>query len=238
MANFDPLGVVCRGSETQLQVSENLNYLIERFKGSKGLKGFICDIVYITFLIIAGLVSNLSYVYRNISVPWNLDIRIIEWWCPPPPSPPPLQSLIIKVKKKVKMQVIVWYKVLKNHQPTLHFAPWSLDLYIRVPFHLHWDGEHTVLQPFRHIKLIVHIAISVQVLIHTWVKWRAFEGKAPCQRTQHRNNRHNTERREAWYFSENPETNHCQAVFEITWQTATLAKAPRSDHCALSLSAN
>ena len=66
MANFDPLGVVCRGSETQLRVSENLNYLIERFKGSKGLKGFICDIVYITFLIIAGLVSNLSYVFYQM----------------------------------------------------------------------------------------------------------------------------------------------------------------------------
>ena len=33
------------------------------------------------------------------------------------------------------------------------------DLFIRVPFQLH--GEHTVLQPFRRIELIVHIVISV-----------------------------------------------------------------------------
>ena len=41
----------------------------------------------------------------------------------------------------------------------LHFNPWSLDLLIRVPFQLH--GEHTVLQPFRRIELIVHMATSV-----------------------------------------------------------------------------
>ena len=31
--NSHPLGVVGRGSETQLQVGENLNYSIWRFKG-------------------------------------------------------------------------------------------------------------------------------------------------------------------------------------------------------------
>ena len=39
------------------------------------------------------------------------------------------------------------------------FTPWSLDLFIRVPSQLH--EEHTVLQPFRRIKLIIHIAIYV-----------------------------------------------------------------------------
>ena len=48
---------------------------------------------------------------------------------------------------------------LKTYHPTLHLTPWSLDLFIRVPFQLH--GEHAVLQPFRHIELIIHIAISV-----------------------------------------------------------------------------
>ena len=33
MSDFQPLEVVCRGSETQLQVGENLNDLIQRFKG-------------------------------------------------------------------------------------------------------------------------------------------------------------------------------------------------------------
>ena len=35
MSNFHPLEVVDRGSETQLQVGENLSYLIQRFKGQR-----------------------------------------------------------------------------------------------------------------------------------------------------------------------------------------------------------
>ena len=56
---------------------------------------------------------------------------------------------------KVKVQVYS----LKTYHPVLHFTPWSLDLLIRVPYYLH--GEHTVLQPFRRIELIVHIGISI-----------------------------------------------------------------------------
>ena len=48
---------------------------------------------------------------------------------------------------------------LKTYHRTLHFTPWSLDLLIHVPFQL--PGEHTVLQPFQRIELIVHIVISV-----------------------------------------------------------------------------
>ena len=48
---------------------------------------------------------------------------------------------------------------LKTYHRTLHFTPWSLDLFIHVPYEL--PGEHTVLQPFWRIELIVHIAISV-----------------------------------------------------------------------------
>ena len=40
-----------------------------------------------------------------------------------------------------------------------HFTPWSLDLIICLPFQLY--REHTVLQSFRRIKLIIHIAISL-----------------------------------------------------------------------------
>ena len=32
MSNFHPLDVVCRGSETQLQVGENSNHITQRFK--------------------------------------------------------------------------------------------------------------------------------------------------------------------------------------------------------------
>ena len=48
---------------------------------------------------------------------------------------------------------------LKTYHRTLHFTPWSLDLFIHVPFQP--PGEHTVLQPFRRIELTVHIAIFV-----------------------------------------------------------------------------
>ena len=53
---------------------------------------------------------------------------------------------------------------LKTYHRTLHFTLWSLDLFIHVPFQL--SGEYTVLQPFRRIKLIVHIAISVLSVTH------------------------------------------------------------------------
>ena len=57
------------------------------------------------------------------------------------------------------MQVYSRTSSLKTYHPSLHLTPWSLDPFIRVPFQLH--GEHTVLQPFRRIELIVHISISV-----------------------------------------------------------------------------
>ena len=60
---------------------------------------------------------------------------------------------------KVKVQVYSLISSLKTYHPTLHFTPWSLDLFIREPFQFHW--EHTVLQAFRRIELIAHIAISV-----------------------------------------------------------------------------
>ena len=61
--------------------------------------------------------------------------------------------------KKVKVQVYSLISSLKTYQLTSHISPWSLDLFIRVASELH--GEHTVLQPFRRIELIIHIAISV-----------------------------------------------------------------------------
>ena len=39
------------------------------------------------------------------------------------------------------------------------FTPWSLDLFIHVPFQL--PGAHTVLHRFQRIEFIVHIVISV-----------------------------------------------------------------------------
>ena len=64
-------------------------------------------------------------------------------------------SFFIKQQQK-RCRYIVWYQVF---HPTFYiFTPWLLDQFIRVPYQLH--GEHTVLQPVRRNKLIIHIAIS------------------------------------------------------------------------------
>ena len=60
---------------------------------------------------------------------------------------------------KVKVQVYSLISRLKTYLPTLHLTPWSLDMFICVSFQL--QGEHTVLQLFPRIELIIHIAISV-----------------------------------------------------------------------------
>ena len=70
-----------------------------------------------------------------------------------------VQISFLNLKVKIKVQVYSLISSLKTYHPTLHLTLWSLDLFIRVPFQLH--GEHTVLQPFQRIELIVHIAISV-----------------------------------------------------------------------------
>ena len=52
------------------------------------------------------------------------------------------------------------YSVLSSISSVFYiFTPWSLDLFSHVPSQLH--GEHTVLQPFLRIELIIHISISV-----------------------------------------------------------------------------
>ena len=59
----------------------------------------------------------------------------------------------------MNVYIISLISSLKTCHPTLHFTPCLLNLFICVPFQLH--GEHTVLQPFRRIKPIVHITVSV-----------------------------------------------------------------------------
>ena len=79
------------------------------------------------------------------------------------------------------MQVYSLISSLKTYHPTLHLTPWSLDLFIRVPFQLH--GEHTVLQAFRRIKHLCPTRYSFSP-----ESSEAFEGEVPCPRTQHLNN--------------------------------------------------
>ena len=98
--------------------------------------------------------------------------------------------------------------------------PWSLDLFVYVPFQLpFWSIHH--LQSFRRYELITHIAISVLPGTHLhFESSEACEGKVPCPRTQHRNNvpilkeeKHDISLKILH-----------QVGFETTWQTVTLAK--------------
>ena len=67
-------------------------------------------------------------------------------------------QIILQIHLYFKVQVYSLISSLKTYHHTLHLTPWSLDLFIRVPFQLH--EEHTILQPLRRIVFIVHIAIS------------------------------------------------------------------------------
>ena len=77
---------------------------------------------------------------------------------------------------------------LKTYHRTLHFTPWSLDLFIRVPSRL--PGEHTVLQPFRRIELIVYTHCHLCPTRYSFSpeSSEAFEGEVSCPRTHHLNN--------------------------------------------------
>ena len=60
----------------------------------------------------------------------------------------------------VKVQVYSLISSLKTYHPTFTFHPLVTGPVHSMPFQLH--GEHTALQPFRRIKLIVRITVSVQ----------------------------------------------------------------------------
>ena len=76
---------------------------------------------------------------------------------------------------------------------------WSLNRFIRVSFQLH--GEHTVLQPCRHIQFIEHISLSVLPGTHSHLS-QAKHVRVPCPRTQTPNQCHNVERGETLFLSE------------------------------------
>ena len=120
---------------------------------------------------------------------------------------------------------------LKTYHRTLHLTPWALDLLIRVPFQL--PGEHTVLQPFRLIQLIVHIVISVLLCPTHFHLSQVKHLRVKCLAQGHTIlTMSKVERGEILYFSENP------APSGIRNRTAgsNIGRAPRSNHCAMSLS--
>ena len=100
-----------------------------------------------TYMYIIRIIANLI-----LSLHYHVDFHVILYIGP-------------HVKVKVEVQVYRLISSLKTYHQTLHFTPWSLDLFILVPFQHH--GEYSVLQPpFRRIALIVHIAMSFLLDIH------------------------------------------------------------------------
>ena len=119
---------------------------------------------------------------------------------------------------------------LKTYHRTIHFTPWSLDLFIHVPFQL--PGEHTVLQPYRRIELIVHISISVLPGTHFHLS-QVKHLRVKCLAQGHTFlTMSKIERGQTLYFFENP------APSGTRNRTAgsDIGRAPRSNHCAMSLS--
>ena len=123
------------------------------------------------------------------------------------------------------------YSLISNISSDFYmFTTWSLDLFIRVPSQLH--EEHTVLQSFRRIELIIHIAFSVLPGTHfhlSQVKHLRFTCLAQG---------HNIETMSQYWEWRN-------MIF--LWKSCTkrdskptagsdIDKAPRSNYCAMSLS--
>ena len=74
---------------------------------------------------------------------------------------------------------------LKTYHPTLHFTPSSLDLFIRESFQL--PGEHTGLQPFRHIAISVlldshfHLSQVKQLRVKCFAQGHSIEAMSQDQ---------------------------------------------------------
>ena len=135
---------------------------------------------------------------------------------------------VIYWQVKVKVQA---YILISNIASDFYiFTPCSLSLFIRVRSQLH--GEHTVLQPSRRIKLIIHIAISVLPGTHfTSIEW-SFWGLCVLLKDTTSKQCPNIEMKETWYFSENP----APSGIRKRMAGSDIDKAPRSSHCTMSLS--
>ena len=141
-----------------------------------------------------------------------------------------LGSSWIILLKKVKMQI---YNLISRISSDFYiFTPWSLDLFIRVPYQLH--GEHTVLQPFRRIELNIHIAISVLPGTHYFHLSQAKHVRVECLAQGYK----------IETMSQYSERRNRDISLKILHQAgirnrttgSDIDKAPRSNHCATSLS--
>ena len=90
--------------------------------------------------------------------------------------------LYLKVKSK---KVPVYSRISSIPSEFYDSTTWVLDHFIRVPSQFH--GEHTVLQPFRRIELIMHISFSVLPGTHFHLS-QVRHLRVKCPKTQHQNN--------------------------------------------------
>ena len=119
-------------------------------------------------------------------------------------------------KKKIKVQV---YSVISNISSDFYiFTPCSLDLFSRVPSQLH--REHTVLQPFRCIELIIHTASSVLPGTHFHLS-QVKHLRVKCLAKGHKGNNVPILRGEKHDISLKILP---QAGFETAWEAVTSAK--------------
>ena len=119
------------------------------------------------------------------------------------------------------------------------FTPWSLDLFIRVPF-----PPHGYIQSCSHFGALnlSHTlpSLSYQVLIFTWVKWSIWGWSALSKDTTS-SQCPKIERGETWYFSENPAPSGIRnrtpgsdigeaqrSNKEVIWTSSVLTIAPMS----------
>ena len=131
---------------------------------------------------------------------------------------------------KVMVQVYSLISSLKTYHPILHFTPWSLDPFIRVPFQL--NGEHTALRPVRRILLIVHTVTCVVPGTHIYLSQVSIWGWSDLPKGTTAKQWPKIETGKTWYFSENPAPSGARN------RTAGsgIDKAWSSNHCAMFLS--
>ena len=96
-------------------------------------------------------------------------------------------NLLTIIKVKVNVQVYSLISSLKIHHPTLHFTPWSPDLFIRVSF----STPRRAYSPSAisaHLTYRTHCHLCPTRYSFSPESSEAFEGEVPCPRTHHRNN--------------------------------------------------
>ena len=129
------------------------------------------------------------------------------------------------IKVKIKVQVYSLISSLKTYHPTLHH--WTCSFVC----HFNSTGSMQSFSRFGALNLSYTLpSLFYQVLIFTWVKWSIWGWSAlPKDTTSEKCPK--IERRETWYFSENS----APSGIRNRMAGSDIGRAPRSNHCAMSL---